>query len=392
MDHPYRFSKMHPKLATHTHDQITPFAFKAEQAPSSDEVTACYYTNDAWLQLLPEFASRWSGPISLVVETLSSRDTPEREKLMKRIKGLRDSHGTLKVSTDIHIITSTTPNMTQLLTQPVAANAHSNLARFFSRTDSVLNLPDARLLPSVGLRRRLMSDSVTALLAAGDALVVPTFAPLRIVDGKGKLPSAPTLTPEQERGEVSAQSQVDDYVQQYLDTLQLPLADWPTRKAPLVGMSSSKPPESVMGGRPSPAGPLFGMFDRTWELNKGPSNFGLWRRTALDPQLEVAGAGLGVDGGVGGGHSVYRIDNYELHYSPLLAHSREGHPWCNERFERNQAACGYAAWLTGAEFWMLPDEWVYTLEAIETPPRDLTPAEQLRVRFFGFERFERHHG
>lgn len=379
MDHPYRFSKIHPKLATSTHDQITPFAFRATQAPASEDITACYYTNDAWLELLPEFASRWNGPISLVVETLSSRDSASRQKLLKRLSDIREAHDVLKMSTDVHIVTSTTPNMTQLLTHPVAANAHANLARFFARTDNVFNLPDARLMPSVGLRRRLGSDTVSALLQAGDAVVVPTFAPLRIIEGEGSIPTAPSLTEAQDLGQESSQSQIAEYIHQHLDTLALPMPEWPTRKAPLVGMASTKPPESVMSGRPAPDGPIFGLFDRTWDLNKGPSNFALWRRTAMDPQLEVAGAGLGVDGDVGGGHSVYRVDNYELHYAPLLVHSREGHPWCNERFDRNQAACDYAAWLTGAEFWVLPDEWVFTLEAVETPEPALTPAERLRV-------------
>lgn len=380
LTHPYRFSKIHPKLATSTHDQITPFAYHAAHTPDTSDITACYYTNEAWLELLPEFVSRWHGPISLVVETMHHRDSTERAELLSRLADMREKHQTLQTTTDIHLITTTTPNMTQLLTHPVAPNAFSNLARFFAKTDNIVSFPDSRLLPSVGLRKRLLSANVVKLLEAGDTVVIPTFAPLRIVNGEGKLPAPPSLTQAQNKGKDSSSEQAHHYVQEHLDTLVLPIDNWPTRKGPLVGMASSKPPSSVMNGVKSPDGPIFGLYDRSWALNHGPSNYGIWRRTAMDPQLQKLGAGLGIDGGVGGGHSVYKVDNYELHYSPLLAMSRQGHPWCNERFERNQAACGYAVWITGAELWVLPDEWAFTLEAIEMPEADLTVSEQLRVR------------
>lgn len=368
--HAYRFSKLHSKLASQAHDQMTPFAYHASSDPRPEEVTACMYTNQAWLDFLPHALTQWSGPVSLVVETLHPRESHDYLVLLDKIKQLREDVDVLKRTADIHIVTSVSPNMTHLLTEPVASNAHINLARFFARTDAVVLLPDARLIPSFGLHKRLVSEPLASLLDAGDAVIIPTFAPLR--GQQAMLPTPPKLSTNQELGLVSAEEDAQAFVQEHLDTLHTPLSDWPARKAALVTMSTPTADNAAPG---------FGLFDRSWDLNLGPTNFALWSLAPFDPQLELLGAGLASDGGVGGGHTPYVLQNtYDLHYAPLIAMKRDGHPWCNERFDRNAAACGYATWLTGAKFWIVPDEWVYTLEAVERPKEELSDAEQLRVR------------
>jgi hypothetical protein len=79
--HPYRFSKMHSKVSGGLLDEIEPcvvagtrlsihliermrrFAFRGEKIQNKGEVTACLYTNEAWLAMLPEFVKRWNGPL-----------------------------------------------------------------------------------------------------------------------------------------------------------------------------------------------------------------------------------------------------------------------------------------------------------------------------------------
>jgi len=85
---------------------------------------------------------------------------------------------------------------------------------------------------------------------------------------------------------------------------------------------------------------LIGMDDRHWELGSGPSDFERWKD---------------ID-------SVYAVKEYEVHYEPIVIQSRVSQPWCPERFADNRAACLFANYLTGAEFWVLPHDFMIQLE------------------------------
>ena len=256
---------------------------------------------------------------------------------------------------------------------------------------------DARMLPSNGLRKKLALSSIRKLvLATGDVLVVPIFAALRRNDdgmptGIPTLPqirSSSNLDQAPTGGVTSAEfdALAKAYVDSHKSTLTIDLDRWPKKKATLVGLSSSHPPASVMAaGETPPSAPVFALWDQSWGANHGPSNWQLWRKGSLDPRLQETafsggGAGLGINGGVGGGQSVFRVTDYELHYAPTVVISRESQPWCTERFDTNKAACIYQMYLSGSEMWVLPDEWVFTLEPMEkgekVKPND---ADKLKV-------------
>lgn len=78
---------------------------------------------------------------------------------------------------------------------------------------------------------------------------------------------------------------------------------------------------------------------------------------------------------------MYKVIDYDLHYAPNVVMSKRGQPWCTERFENMQAACVYQMYLSGAELWVLPDQWIYTLEVMEkgTEETKVDPAEKLKV-------------
>ncbi|GAA94586.1 uncharacterized protein L969DRAFT_89664 [Mixia osmundae IAM 14324] len=393
LSHPYRMSKMHSKVGPRHYEHVEPYAFRATSASSTAEVTACLYINEIWLPQLAEFAKRWQGPISLVYETpYQSSNVEQRTNTLKTLSELRNSDSIIKQLVDFHVISqpqlsdySLNKTYERLIAHPVGSNYHMNVARFFARTDMVWMAGDARLLPSNGLRRRLAASSVRkVVLDSNDAVIVPVFSAIRR-DAAGEALSlssiddlreqrAPVLNEEWELSGVSPAEFAPlgkRFYQQHLSTLDFPLSRWPKRKATLVGLSSLHPPVSVAApGETVPERPVFALYDREWAANRGPSNWQLWRKARTDPRLADSaesggGQSLGVNGTIGGGSHLYKVTDYDLHYSPHLVISREAQPWCTERFQTNQAACVYQMYLSGAELYVLPDEWAFTLEPVQ---------------------------
>ncbi|GAA6013752.1 hypothetical protein JCM11491_005086 [Sporobolomyces phaffii] len=403
--HTYRFSKMHEKIHWDLHDEIIPFAFRASSKPSTDDVTACLYSNPAWLSTLPAFVRTWRGPVSLIFESAHSRlDTAARNSLIADIRALRDSDTLVKTFVDFHVIgtpgsmSERTLNKTRerMIKNPSALNYQLNLARFFARTDVVFLAGDARLTPSGGLRRRLTTPSVRKLvLDRGDAVVVPSFGFIRdptadpstnpvpsLAHLRAKLSpdESPRADPFAGVGPTEFDQIANEYVRTLFETLPLQPDEWPTRKQQLVQLVNTRIPSPD-----TPTSATLALHDRRWDINHGPTNWYLWRKSSADPRLDEdptmgGGRGLGIDGAVGGGKEVYKVVDYDLHYTPNVVVSRKGQPWCTERFEDVRAACVYQMYLTGAELWVLPDEWVYTLEPLEKRPEGEKedPADKLR--------------
>ncbi|KAL1917320.1 uncharacterized protein VTP21DRAFT_4976 [Calcarisporiella thermophila] len=55
---------------------------------------------------------------------------------------------------------------------------------------------------------------------------------------------------------------------------------------------------------------------------------------------------------------VYRIENFDLHYNPSVVMSKELSHWCPERINDHGAACLYGAYLSGSDFWVLPNDFM----------------------------------
>ncbi|BGP25913.1 glycosyltransferase family 49 protein [Rhodotorula toruloides] len=404
--HTYRFSKMHEKVHWDLHDEIVPFAFHAASKPDPSGVTACMYTNAAWLQTLPAFVRAWQGPVSLVFEATHSRlDSDARSRLLAVIAKLRDEDPLTKDLVDFHIVgapltlseRSLAKTRERMIKNPTARNYQLNLARFFAQTDTVFLVGDARVTPSGGLRDKLtMPRAREILLERGDAIVVPTFGFIRDPTGQpNQLPDFAQLRAQLgigSEGEAALDDfsgvtadELDPLANEHIHTLfeTLPLApeEWPTRKQSLVQLVNTRVPSVA-----SPTTARLALFDKRWDLNHGPSNWYLWRKSPTDPRLQEkpssgGGLGLGIDGSVGGGREPYRVVDYDLHYSPLVAISKKGQPWCTERFDDLRAACTYQMYLSGAEMWVLPDEWAYTVEVVERKPEGEKedPAEKLKT-------------
>ena len=358
--------------------------------PSPSDTTACFYSNEAWLSTLPAFALAWEGPISLTFETAHSRHSPARRRLIERIVKLRGSDPLIRENVDFHFVgmpeTSSEKALNRtrerLIATPVAMNFHQNLARFFAPTNVVWMVNDARIVPSKGLRERLRrSDVLELMLEKGDAIVVPTFAFAR--ESAGSIPTLDSsratlgLPPTQGSFVGVAENEFEilaDYnVRAYYDTIPLSPPRWPTKKAALLPLVTIRPR-------------TLALHDEAWDLNRGPTNWVLWRKAADDSRLADrpeagGGLGLGPDSAIGGGNNPYRVAEYDLHYSPSIVMSQKGQPWCTERFEQLQSACVYQVYLSGAELWVLPDEWAFTLRPLEQREEGfLDPAVKLKVR------------
>lgn len=378
------------------------FAFAASSSPAPNDVTACLYSNEAWLSNLGTFVSAWRGPLSLVFETAHSRFSHERERLMEQIKAIREQDELVRKFVDFHIVgtASTTSERSlakireRMIERPVAQNYQLNLARFFAPTDLIYVVGDPRIVPSAGLKRRLQSEAVRqAVIERGDIVAVPTFGFIRDPTGDTTEPKFPSLNDLRGRLDLPvvgqwdgvAPSEFDSLAAQHVlalhESLPIPANAWPTRKQSLVSQVNTRAPSPD-----APTTARIALFDRRWDLNHGPSNWYLWRKSASDTHLQDApelggGVGLGLDGGVGGGHELYKVTDYDMHYSPTVVMSRKGQPWCTERFETMHAACVYQMYLTGAEVWVVPDEWAYTLEVVEKKHDGWQedPADKLKV-------------
>ncbi|EGG03295.1 uncharacterized protein MELLADRAFT_90333 [Melampsora larici-populina 98AG31] len=363
--HAARFAKMHSKLGSEFTSDISPFFFKSTNPVETSAITACLYTNSFWLAQLPDFLTEWPGPISLVVESTSS----DRHELISAIERLRVDNPAIRALVDFHLVFNAVSDLRRdhtlqrMLTAPLATNAHLNLARFFSRTDLVWLVGDARVTPGAGLYQSLVDDATIRrrVLDYGDAIVVPTFG----IERNRKASPIP-------KENIDTETAVE-YLKSEFTSLKLPRSEWPTSKEGLVSLADTDEPHET---------PI-SLFDRSWQPTKGPTNWPLWKILKGDELLqrsaeEGGGIGLGVaPGKVGGGDELYRVSNYELNYAPNLIMSREGQAWCTERFEVNKAACVYQMYLSGAELWVTPRGWAFTLERMHVKARELNDAQRL---------------
>ncbi|KAI8336690.1 glycosyl-transferase for dystroglycan-domain-containing protein [Chlamydoabsidia padenii] len=81
------------------------------------------------------------------------------------------------------------------------------------------------------------------------------------------------------------------------------------------------------------------MFHKSWLNGHGSTNYSKWY-TATD---------------------MYKVTDYNFSYEPYVIFKKEGSPWCDQRFigyGANKAACLYEIYLSGMEYWVLPDDFL----------------------------------
>ncbi|KAI8391620.1 glycosyl-transferase for dystroglycan-domain-containing protein [Radiomyces spectabilis] len=81
------------------------------------------------------------------------------------------------------------------------------------------------------------------------------------------------------------------------------------------------------------------MFHKSWLKGHGSTNYTKWYQTS----------------------ELYKVEDYNFSYEPYIIYKKEGTPWCDERFigyGANKAACLYEIYLSGIEYWVLPDDFL----------------------------------
>ncbi|KAI7886293.1 hypothetical protein K492DRAFT_122608 [Lichtheimia hyalospora FSU 10163] len=82
-----------------------------------------------------------------------------------------------------------------------------------------------------------------------------------------------------------------------------------------------------------------GMFHKGWFKGHGSTNYTQWYET----------------------DKLYPVTHYDFSYEPYIIYKKEGSPWCEERFVgygANKAACLYEIFLSGIEYWVLPNDFL----------------------------------
>lgn len=67
------------------------------------------------------------------------------------------------------------------------------------------------------------------------------------------------------------------------------------------------------------------------------------------------------------------IQNYDPYFGPSVVMRRDKMLWCPERFGNNQAACLFELYLSGADFWVLPND--FTIHSGERKEPEITERE-----------------
>ncbi|KNZ47535.1 hypothetical protein VP01_632g10 [Puccinia sorghi] len=353
MPHTARFSKLHSKSGSHFSDQVTPLLFQGTCNFPEDAITACMYTNQFWLHKISDFVGSWDGPVSLVVESFSM----DQPGLMTRIETLRKTDSLVRERVDFHIVQAPDGSPTQ--------NLKNVDPRFFSRSELVWLVGDARVLPSPGLYGVLSQQTSlrTRVLDYGNAIVIPNFA----------------LTRERQvypRNFLwkSVNGNLTELAEHYMDTslsaIALPSHEWPKTREELLRLTGPS-------NSPNPDARFVAMYDHAWMPFEGPSNWTMWQNSIQKPDSTHGDLPEMQD-------QMYPIISYDLNYAPNVIISRQGQPWCTERFEFNKAACVYQMYLSGTELWVLPEAWTLTVQQIprNTSEEDPELKELISARLY----------
>ncbi|OBZ67284.1 hypothetical protein A0H81_12875 [Grifola frondosa] len=111
---------------------LDPYILKANPEPLA--VTACLWLNEDDIDTIPAWATRWTGPISLVVTTAATPSSDEHATLLRKLSALESRspllHSTLSLHV-LHLAPHTDEN----------PNAFLNLARLLALTPRVALFP-----------------------------------------------------------------------------------------------------------------------------------------------------------------------------------------------------------------------------------------------------------
>ncbi|CAO3574044.1 unnamed protein product [Mortierella alpina] len=230
---------------------------------------------------------------------------------------MRASNPKLREQVDIHLITTPASHRQAAVLQQ--GNLHRNLARFFARSDFVLLMDSDGSIPVTDVAKSFKTDPQwMEKLRTGNVFVLPGF-------------NVSMLETNERGSSYNMDSSKTDLVPA------LNQASFPTSKGSLL--------QEVQDGR-------IVLSDKTWKKTIRNVDFNTW---ATQTRLSA-------------------IQNYDPYFSPSVVIRRDKMLWCPERFGNNHAACMFELYLSGADFWVLPND--FTINTSTRPEVEITEREK----------------
>ncbi|KAF9909646.1 hypothetical protein EC991_008304 [Linnemannia zychae] len=300
-------------------DNIQPFFVRSEANPRPDEITLATFVPQNDLSELIRLVEHFPGPISAVLHIDHPSDEPGGSNPISRLHTMRASNPKIRSQVDIHLITTPQTHRRPLSTTvQQQSNLHRNLARFFARTDFVLLLDSDGSLPATDISKSFRDyPQWMEKLRTGNVFVVPGFNVSMTAEG-----GAPSTLEDEE---------VTDL------TPALKYSQLPQEKQTLLN--------HVHDGKVI-------LSEKTWKRTIRNVDFNTW---ATQTRLSA-------------------IQNYDAYFGPSVVMRRDKMLWCPERFGNNQAACLLELYLSGADFWVLPND--FTIHSGERKEPEITERER----------------
>jgi hypothetical protein len=262
------------------------------------------------------------GPISVVIHVDHSFDGPGTSNPLSDLHTMRANHPKIRAWVDIHLVSSPqTHRRPDSTTVQEQSNLHRNLARFFARTDFVLLLEADGSMPMTDVAKSFREHLPwMEKLRSGNVFVVPGF---------NVSMAAPAAVTEEE-------TTIADNVSQGLIPALKPSQLPRTKDALLSQVHESQ----------------IVLSEKTWKRTIRNVDFNTW----ATQQSRLSS-----------------IQNYDPFFSPSVILRRDKMLWCPERFGNNQAACLFELYLSGADFWVLPND--FTINSGERKEATITERE-----------------
>ncbi|KAG0297548.1 hypothetical protein BGZ96_005856 [Linnemannia gamsii] len=297
-------------------DSIQPFYIRSTSTPKPEDITLVAFVPQDELSELVSLVERFPGPISVVLHIEQPSDIPGASNPKKRLSAMWASNPKVREQVDIHLMTTPVTHRQAAVQQQ--ANLHRNLARFFARSDYVLLMDSDGSLPTTNVARSFeQHPQWMEKLKAGNVFVLPGF-------------NVSTTT--------TATSQDDTSATDVGLVPALSVANLPTDKESLLGY--------IREGQVS-------LSEKTWKKTIRNVDFNAW---ASQTRLSA-------------------IQNYDPYFSPSVVMRRDKMLWCPERFGDNHAACMFELYLSGADFWVLPND--FSVNAATRPEIVVSDREQM---------------
>ncbi|KAF9316989.1 hypothetical protein BGZ91_005449 [Linnemannia elongata] len=302
-------------------DNIQPFFVRSEASPRPDEISLATFVPQDDLSELVRLVEHFPGPISAVLHIDHPSDEPGASNPISRLHTMRASNPKIRNQVDIHLITTPQTHRRPLTTTvQQQSNLHRNLARFFARTDFVLLLDADGSLPATDISKSFRDyPQWMEKLRTGNVFVVPGFNVSMTSEG-GALPS--TLDDEGTAVDLIPMLKYNQL---------------PRDKQTLLS--------HVHDGKVI-------LSEKTWKRTIRNVDFNTW---ATQTRLSA-------------------IQNYDPYFGPSVVMRRDKMLWCPERFGNNQAACLFELYLSGADFWVLPND--FTIHSGERKEPEITERER----------------